>query len=559
MKKLKLFLSVFLILLFYTLTLFPQEVKDNTTRIELYKSFEPYRIFYDLYNLIYQNKDNNKYVYDTINFIKNKIEADELLLLVDHKSDNKNILAGAYFVADLKGRSKNKPYILFDKSIISIYNYQKSIVYSLMIHEIRHAYDYYTNFGLFSVTDYNLLEKYRFQMDAIYAEALLIQNFLVPNNYSLTDFEKILLESLQKNNLHEYSVVFEMTDMHLIYRIYDFFGNNDSYEKNYKDLIEIGNKLLADFNGINNIDEDWKKYQIYISLYSYLRYLPQVAYNIINSKHKKMEPNEFILEDYSKELALLKGKISETINSYTDFIVAYNKDNIDNVENIYEKFLEESLRYEFKIYNNDCVFFHIIPNDMLKVTEDVRISDFLGFPEKIPKEISKKNKLLIDRAKNLYSEKKYQEAAKLLETVINRESDNLFVINFYAKALYWFDNEKSFTCYKKLVELLDSQKYDEKHLEVKVNEKDLMLVKNEKMLEEIKEIQAELQNINSGKLMIDLWFQEAYWKLGTLYLDRNDFLRGIYEITRSYATSDDNPAVREQAYGYLCESYCILN
>ncbi|MBN1798881.1 MAG: hypothetical protein JW822_09905 [Spirochaetales bacterium] len=30
-----------------------------------------------------------------------------------------------------------------------------------------------------------------------------------------------------------------------------------------------------------------------------------------------------------------------------------------------------------------------------------------------------------------------------------------------------------------------------------------------------------------------MWFVEAYWKIGTLYLDRKEYLKGAFEITRA--------------------------
>ncbi len=560
MKKNILIFLLFFLLILNNIYLSGQSSLDNTNDEVFYKSQETYKIFNELYNLIESNKLKDKVTFETIDYIKKKIENNELLLLVDHKNESKDILTGAFFAAAFDSQ-KNKPYILFNKNIINIFYRQKSIVFSMLIHEIRHAYDYFTNYGLFKVTINNLLERYLFQMDALHIEALLIKNFLIPNNYNLTEFEKILLDSFQNNNLYEYSLIFESTEMHLIYYLYELINNNETYEDCLNKVLGAGNNVLYDFKKLKDNDEDWKKYQVYISLYSYIKYINQIVYSITYNKHKKMEPNEFILNDYAPEISKLINNIEKLEPSYLDYIFQYKEKYYKKVENIYENSLEESTKYEYLIFNNNYLYLHIIPSDLLATTNnDIKKNQYIGSIEKIPLKLSKKYDLLIKKSIRLYDEKKYEEAAKVLEAAVTNEPENPFVLNYYARALYRFDKNSSFLFYNKLINLLDNQKLDENSLELSKNDLSLSEIKNNKILEEIKELQLEMEKINNNKIVIDFWFKEAYWKLGTLYLDRGDFLRGIYEISRSMVTSDEDDAqIREQGYSFLCESYCFLN
>lgn len=551
------FLIIFLVsgnLLFYS-----QVTKDNANEIALYYSYEPYRIFNELYYLISTNKYIDKTVYNTIDFIKKKIDRKELLLLVDHKNESNDILTGAYFVASFFKPEKNKPYILFNKNLIEIFNYQKSIVFSMFIHEIKHAYDYYTNYGLFKVTDNNMLEKYMFQMDALYIEALLLEKYLVPNNFNLTDFEKILLNSHQKNNLYDYSLIFELTDMKLVYYLYNLVMDKNTYEDNFKSITDIGKILIDGFEDINKEQDEWVKFRKLIAVYSYINYINQITYNIINTKYKKMPPEEFNLNDYSPELFEINNTISNMITPNIEFIFKYNEKYYNKIEKIYNKYLEEITKPEYFIFNREFRFLHLVPNDMLKIKENVKPYDFFGYMEKMPDVLSKKYNFIIKKSVKLYNEEKYEQAAKILEVAVKNEPDNPFILNFYAKALYWFDNESSYKYYNKLIEILDNQETGEKYFKIKNRDKDLLEIKNEKLRDEIKEISIEIAKISKENILVDYWFTESYWKLGTLYLDRSDYLRGIYEITRSMVTKkDDYKLLKEQAYSYLCESFCFL-
>jgi hypothetical protein len=564
MKKFQIIIFLFFFLIFGSFLLTTQKAKDNITSVELYHSYEPYKIFNELYYLVSTNKSANKMVYKAIEYIKKKIDNKELMLLVDHKNDSKDILTGAFFVASFYKPEINKPYILFNKNLIDIYYYQKSIVFSMFIHEIKHAYDYYTNFGLFEVTDKNLLERYMFQMDALYIEALLIEKFLKPNNFSLTDFEEKLLESFQKNNLSDYSFIFEAVDMKLTYYMYKVMENKDHYEKNFKQIIDVGNNVVNEFNKIENFsktmdeNDEWMKYKILISAYTFAKFVNQITYNIINIKHKNMNPEEFNLNDYSPELFELNKNISDMVFPYIDRIHEFQNNNFNEIDKIYDNFLDEFINFEYFVLNKDLYFLHIIPNDILKINDAILNYQYLGSAEEMPDVLSKKYNMLINKSIKLYNNKNYEQAAKVLEIVVKNEPNNPFVLNYYARALYWFDNNNSYKYYKKLIEILDNQDTGNKYLKIKNDKKNLSKIENEKLKKEIKEVSNDIAKIGNNKIIIDYWFMEAYWKLGTLYLDRGDFLRGVYEITRSMSTSMDYKLLREQAYNYLCESYCFL-
>ena len=100
------------------------------------------------------------------------------------------------------------------------------------------------------------------------------------------------------------------------------------------------------------------------------------------------------------------------------------------------------------------------------------------------------------------------------------EPGNFFILNSYARACYWEEKEESFKAYKTLVDMLDS-----------------------------------VYQGTESKIPVDLWFREAYWKLGTLYMDNSLFEQAYYEISRSLICMQDikGEPIYCQALEYLTE------
>jgi hypothetical protein len=60
-------------------------------------------------------------------------------------------------------------------------------------------------------------------------------------------------------------------------------------------------------------------------------------------------------------------------------------------------------------------------------------------------------------------------------------------------------------------------------------------------------------------MVVDSWFREAYWKLGTLYMDRNEWKKAYYEISRFALAIQElkGQKIYTQALEYLTE--CAFN
>lgn len=147
--------------------------------------------------------------------------------------------------------------------------------------------------------------------------------------------------------------------------------------------------------------------------------------------------------------------------------------------------------------------------------------------QELPSRLSEKHHETIMKARKLYARQQYWEAAALLRPALQDEPGNLFIMEDLARTLFRIEAERpeSFRLYKQLVDRLDTQ----------LGEKD-----------------------RPGVISLDAWFREAYWKLGCLYLDRREYEKAVFEISRALMLIPRTGPHYEQALSYLCEAYYHL-
>lgn len=160
------------------------------------------------------------------------------------------------------------------------------------------------------------------------------------------------------------------------------------------------------------------------------------------------------------------------------------------------------------------------------VGDSVRRGIPLGTVQAYPSPLSKRHQRAIDSARVLYNARDYDGAAALLVPAYTDERDNPFIANEYARTLFRIDSRRneSFEVYRRLVDQLDRQ-----------------------------------HGTSDRVVAVDAWFSEANWKLGNLYLDREQWDKAAFEIVRFLLTRADpqEPAL-EQAYTYLAEAFAHL-
>jgi tetratricopeptide (TPR) repeat protein len=177
---------------------------------------------------------------------------------------------------------------------------------------------------------------------------------------------------------------------------------------------------------------------------------------------------------------------------------------------------------------------HFVANRSLKEHDLIERGTRLGKVEQFPEHLSEKpeNDKVMSEAAALYDRKEYVEAVRQLDLIYNDEVGNPHYLNMLGRTLFWVRDkkahERSLQIYEKLIGILDTG-----------------------------------SDKSPDILVVDVWFLEAYWKLGCLYLDYGDYEKAVFEISRSMLLGSDQPDSRyagmmDQKYSYLTEAYFFL-
>ena len=131
----------------------------------------------------------------------------------------------------------------------------------------------------------------------------------------------------------------------------------------------------------------------------------------------------------------------------------------------------------------------------------------------------------LTRAERLYEQRQFVEVIARLEPLAADEPTNPFILDLYARALFWTDDRpRSFDVYRDVVRLVDAA-----------------------------------AEAPAGVVPIDRRFVDAYWKLGLLHLDRGEWERAAFEISRALASGLFDQKALDMALSYLTEAYFHLD
>jgi len=181
------------------------------------------------------------------------------------------------------------------------------------------------------------------------------------------------------------------------------------------------------------------------------------------------------------------------------------------------------------LHGHDIVTLHVVTEPGVVTGTQLRPGDALGHVQPLPQPRSSRYQSAVEEADARYDARQYDEALALIAPAYAGEPENPFVIEVYARTLYRMGRrEESFEPYRKLVALLDAQR-------------------------------VAIPGAGPRSVVIDVWFADAYWKLGTLYMDRAEYDKAAFEISRCLATGRPMPpALTDQAYSYLTKAHYHL-
>jgi len=242
---------------------------------------------------IIENRDNNDIVYTIFSFSKKAIKNKEIIMEEQPNVDNEvnqkmaTSIFGIFFRKDKTGYLS----LSFGQKYLDTYNKNSTPHYVMLIHELKHIYDFYSNKENF----FNSTQKERFyyEFEARKIEYEFIRNYLF-EKYKLTKLENYILKSYENDELEAYNIIISKDSS----TMYQFLIDLEAEYKNKNiskhqiinkiiqkidPLIEKSNTFLTLFSVYQQNDNHFQNYANFIRLKTFIKYYDMVIVPIFNN------------------------------------------------------------------------------------------------------------------------------------------------------------------------------------------------------------------------------------------------------------------------------------
>ncbi|MCU0846974.1 MAG: hypothetical protein MUD12_03725 [Spirochaetes bacterium] len=284
-----------------------------------------------LLNIIRETPGKKGQVRDAALLVFKKLKEGEISISIDPGRPG-NIYEGAAFSCSIIS-AERRPLIIISPYLLKIHDSRPSIVYSILIHEFAHAYSFFRNRNDFISSQGNELEIYLYEMDAHFIEAMFIRDYLPGEKYMLTDFEKLLLESLNRDNLRFFSMFLKGTDMDVVYNLYSITKKNIPKEEKIKTIEKMGDELLEGFRYPSG-GSDLEKYGSVIPCKTYAAFMPDIIRRI---EYLHGKPGNHPAAFYARMHPAIYGlcrRMLEMTGPYEDDAIKFHRMNLERFKKI---------------------------------------------------------------------------------------------------------------------------------------------------------------------------------------------------------------------------------
>jgi hypothetical protein len=216
---------------------------------------------------IVEKHNKNDIVYETFADVRLKSSTGRMHYSISMKDDCRKLGGGYFGISE----EESVPVISLCQEYLSPYPKHRTFVYCTLIHEMKHAHDYFVYGDLYIEASKNVLERYLFQIDALYVEALFIQNYLRPELPSLAPYEEFILNSLQHDDLQRASQILLRVDRDLIHTMIDLQEGYLGGETDLKEFLisfrNLGNSILGSTH--TSSGNEWSTYASLVGTHTY--------------------------------------------------------------------------------------------------------------------------------------------------------------------------------------------------------------------------------------------------------------------------------------------------
>ncbi|MCU0849491.1 MAG: hypothetical protein MUD12_16535 [Spirochaetes bacterium] len=224
-----------------------------------------------------------------------RISSDELGFFIDEKAE-RSIFQGIGFTPP-KGRGK-PCYVVLSPYMLEIYSKRPSIVMTALFHEFVHAYDYFRDPPAFLNYSKDPLERFMYEFDATYFEAVFIESVPARLNYDLSKFERYLMDCFRKKELHVFSRYLLGTDYYTAFELYRIRNSRKTAEEKLMEVQSLG-KAVLEKNTVRPEDGREKIFEKCMAMLTFRNYAPRTVTEITDSALEKAAgPGLFLAGKY---------------------------------------------------------------------------------------------------------------------------------------------------------------------------------------------------------------------------------------------------------------------
>jgi hypothetical protein len=167
-------------------------------------------------------------------------------------------------------------YIDVNRKALTLYPKYKTVFFSMLTHELWHAYAYVQDPKGFKDFATDPFEKMMYQSDAYFVEGKFISEVLIPKGYKLTYFETYLSDCYKANSLSSFTSLYDSEDILVARELYKIrekkrAGGLDQSGL-YKQCTLIGRNLLENLSNQTKDSKDFDVFCNWVSLFTFDNY-----------------------------------------------------------------------------------------------------------------------------------------------------------------------------------------------------------------------------------------------------------------------------------------------
>lgn len=224
------------------------------------------------YELTVEGRPDSEYVLARDNFVSMRNAGKIAIKILDEPCES--LLRAMEFQVNWE---TGRAFLAVNKAALLMYQENKSVVYSMITHELWHAYAYAQDPAGFK--DYNTdpFEKMMYQSDAYHVEGKFITEVLLPKGFTVSRFEQYLSDCYKAASIDSFTIVFSAEDVSIARTLYEIrekrLRGAIMQDELYMQAATLGRSTLSNFKKLPNESSQFETYARWIGLITFDRYV----------------------------------------------------------------------------------------------------------------------------------------------------------------------------------------------------------------------------------------------------------------------------------------------